>query len=180
MGRLDASLGDCPGDASERAGLSWTAEAAARAGRRKQAAGGHRRSSWQGWALVRRASHGADQRGNVPPAAARVGRKMHVSQIVTSREVRSADTRRNLTGYFTLAPAPGQTMAEPVDGPPPLTASRPADPGCRLPGSASGLTHATYRSEGARPSRRPAPARVSRRLRRRCAGVNHVLVYAGR
>src|SRR6266581_8451851 len=63
---------------------------------------------------------------------------MHMPQIVTSREVRSADTRRNLTGYLTLAPAPGQTMAERADGPPPLTASRLADLGCQLPGPASG------------------------------------------
>lgn len=181
MGRLDANLGDWPRRCQQTCGAELDRRGGhARAGRRQQAAGDHRRSSGQGWALVRRASHGADQRGNVPPGAASVGRKTHVSQIVTSREVRSADTRRNLTGYFTLAPAPGQTRAEPVDGPPPLTASRLADPGGQLPGPASGLRHATYRSQGAGPSRRPGRARASRRLRRRCADVNHVLVYAGR
>lgn len=181
MCRLDANLGDWPRRCRQTCGAELDRRGGhARAGRRPQAAGGHRRSSWQGWALVWRASHGADQRGDVPPGAARAGRKMYVSQIVTSREVRSADTRRNLTGYFTSAPAPGQTMAEPVDGRLPLTASRLADPGGQLPGPASGLRHATYRSEGARPSRRPGPARVSRLLRRRCADVNRVLVYAGR
>lgn len=180
MGHLDANLGDWPRRCQRTCGAELDRRGGrARAGRRQQAAGGHRRSCWPGWALVRRASHGADQRRYVPPGAARVGRKLHMSQIVTSREVRSADTRRNLTGYFTLAPAPGQTMAEPVEGPPPLTASMLADPGGQLPAPASGLRHATYRSEGARPSRRPGPARASRRLRRRCADVSHVLVYAG-